>query len=221
MTLLIKPHMMSQVIQYGAWQLARLSKQLGVIGGLGAALLLGCGLLYLSILLPLNQKISDAKNTLDKAPHTQKLNLNVTQLSKNNGAEDMAAFMQSLPHADSLHRWLALIDQTAAKQKLLLNRGDYKYSKAKQSQISDGIYQSKYEIVLPVTGQYVQIRQFIAQVLYAQSALALSDLKITRDNSLSPNVDARLVFVLYLQSDLNLKNGLNLENGLNLKSELK
>lgn len=218
--------MTSQLIQHSAWQLAKLSKQLGVIGGLGAALLLGCGLLYLSLLLPLNQKISDAKNTLNNAPHTQELNLNITQksqnkLPENNGADDIAAFMQSLPHADSLHQWLALIDQAAAKQKLLLNRGDYKYSKAKQSQISDDSYLSKYEIVLPVTGQYVQIRQFIAQVLHAQSALALSDLKITRDNSLSPNVDARLVFVLYLQTGLNSKNGLNLNNGLNKKSELK
>lgn len=206
--------MTSQLIQHGAWQMARFSKQLGVIGGLGAAILLGCGLVYLSILMPLNQKIRDVKNTLDNTPYAQELNLNATQTSQNklpenNGADDMAAFMQSLPHADSLHEWLALIDQTAAKQKLQLNRGDYKYSKAKQSQISDGYYLSQYEIVLPVTGQYAQIRQLIAQVLYLQPALALSDLKITRDNSLSPNVDARLVFVLYLQT------------GLNAKSELK
>jgi Tfp pilus assembly protein PilO len=103
---------------------------------------------------------------------------------------------------------LALIDQAAVKQKLILNRGDYKYSKAKQSQISDGFNLSKYEIVLPVTGQYTQIRQFIAQVLQLQPALALSDFKMTRENSLSPNVEATLVFVLFLQSELNVKSEL-------------
>lgn len=203
-----------QFIQHSTWHLTRLSKQLGVLGGLGSALLLACSLFYLSILLPQNQKISTAKNTLADAQQSQKLNLNATQLSENKGEDNLAAFMQSLPHADSLHQWLALIDQTAVKYKLFLNRGDYKYIKTKQSQISNQFFLSKYEIILPVNGQYMQIRQFIAQVLYLQPALALSDLKITRDNSLSTNVDARLVFVLYLQTGLDSENALISKSGL-------
>ena len=193
--------MANLLLQHSAWQLAKLSKQLGLIGGLGAALLLGSGLLYLSNITALNQQINDAKSALENASLTQEIKLNAAQSTVNNVADDIVAFKQNLPQVSSLHEWLALIDQAAVKQKLILNRGDYKYSKTKQSQISDGFNLSKYEIVLPVTGQYSQIRQFIAQVLQLQPALALSDVKMTRDNTLSPNVEARLAFVLYLQSE--------------------
>ena len=193
--------MANLLLQHSAWQLAKLSKQLGLIGGLGAALLLGSGLFYLSNIAALNQRINDAKSALENAPLTHEIKLNAAQSTVNNVADDIAAFKQILPQVSSLHQWLALIDQAAVKQKLILNRGDYKYSKTKQSQISDGFNLSKYEIVLPVTGQYSQIRQFIAQVLQLQPALALSDVKMTRDNTLSPNIEARLAFVLYLQSE--------------------
>ncbi len=195
--------MTSQRLQNFAWQLACLSKNLGALGGLGTALVLGCGLVYLSVLMPMGQSIKDIKQSLENSPITQKTHLNTAQSAEQNMADNISAFKKTLPQAESLHEWLAIIDQTASKQKLQLNRGDYKYSKAKQSQISEDFYLSKYEITLPVTGQYAQIRQFLAQVLHLQPALGLSDIKITRDNSLSPNVEAKLVFVLYLQSQLN------------------
>lgn len=194
--------MANLLLQHGLWQLTKFSKQLSVIGGLGAALLLGCGVLYLSYFTALNQQISDAKRALQDAPITQDINLTAKQLPAKNSADALDAFKQLLPQAASLHDCLDLINETAQKYRLILNRGDYKYSKSKQSQISDGFYLSTYEIVLPVSGQYLQIRQFIAQVLHLQPALALSDLKMTRDNSLSPNIEAKLVFVLYLKSEL-------------------
>jgi hypothetical protein len=75
-----------------------------------------------------------------------------------------------------------------------LNRGDYKLTQIKKAEFS------RYHIVFPVVGKYTQIRQFIAVVLAALPALGLSDVQITRENSLSPTVEARLEFVLYLQS---------------------
>ena len=195
--------MTSQRLQNFAWQLACLSKNLGALGGLGTALVLGCGLVYLSVLMPMGQSIKDIKQSLESLPVTPKSHLKIAQLPEQKIENNISIFKKTLPKAESLHEWLALIDQAASKQKLHLNRGDYKYNKTKQSQISDDFYLSTYEITLPVTGQYAQIRQFIAQVLYLQPTLGLSDIKITRDNSLSPNVEAKLVFVLYLQSQLN------------------
>ena len=113
----------------------------------------------------------------------------------------MAAFNQLLPRADSLHQSLSLLDEAALKQRLVLNRGDYKFTQLKQAQASNALNLSSYEVVLPVAGPYSQIRQFIANVLQQQPALALSEVKIKRDNSMSANVEARLVFVLYLQGD--------------------
>ena len=59
----------------------------------------------------------------------------------------------------------------------------------------------RYEIVLPLVGKYTQVHQFIQHVLQEIPALALSDLQIKRENSLSPTVEANLVFVLFLKGD--------------------
>ena len=87
----------------------------------------------------------------------------------------------------------------ALKQKIALNRGDYKLTKAKQGQLM------RYEIVLPLEGSYTQIRQFIVATLQRIPALALSDMQIKRENVATPTVQARIVFTLFLQGDSWLK----------------
>lgn len=110
-------------------------------------------------------------------------------------AQELEAFYALFPSATSLPKWLGFIDKTATKQHLVLNRGDYKLLKTQQGRLM------RYEIILPVVGKYTQIRHFIASILHQLPALALSDIQIKRENALSPTVEARLVFVLFLQSD--------------------
>jgi Tfp pilus assembly protein PilO len=107
----------------------------------------------------------------------------------------MDEFYKRFPTGASLPKWLNLIDQIAIKQHLVLNRADYKFSQTKQGQLL------RYEIVLPLLGKYPEVHQFVVKVLQEIPALALSDLQIKRENSLSPAVEARLVFVLFLKGD--------------------
>lgn len=188
------------------WLALKFFKNLGPLGLAGLAILLGCSLFYVLMVLPLNAQINMAQQRFDNVKPNE-MTLSNVQEPANDMSHDIAAIKQMLPQANTLHDWLGLIDKAAFKQGLQLNRGDYKFTQIKQSKVasnqivSDNQYASRYEIVLPVTGQYVQIRQFIANVLYSQPALALSSIKIQRDNALSANVEARLVFVLFLQGD--------------------
>jgi Tfp pilus assembly protein PilO len=164
-------------------------------------------LFYVLVALPLNAQISLAQQQLNNIKSNEMILPNVQEAPANDMSQDIAAIKQMLPQANTLHDWLGLIDKAAFKQGLRLNRGDYKFTQIKQGKVASNQkvtsnqYASRYEIVLPVTGQYVQIRQFIANVLQSQPALALSSLKIQRDNALSANVEARLVFMLFLQGD--------------------
>lgn len=191
----------------GLWLAHKFLKNLGPLGLSGLAILLSCGLFYVFIALPLNAQINMAQQRLDSVKPNEMALSNVQETPTNGMSQDIAAIKQMLPRANTLHDWLGLIDKAALKQGLRLNRGDYKFTQIKQGKVvgnqkvSDNQYASRYEIVLPVTGQYVQIRQFIANVLYSQPALALGSVKIQRDNALSANVEARLVFVLFLQGD--------------------
>ena len=193
-------------LPYWLWQLQQIVKKLGLFGLLGLAIALGCGLFYASKIIPINEQILEHKLSLQQAKlnNAEQKNLsipinNVPQQSTN---DDITKFYARFPDGASLPKWLSLISESAVKQGLLLNRGDYKLTQIKSTPIKSSLGQlSRYEIVLPVTGQYSQIRQFIAQVLYQMPALALSEMQIKRENTLSPTVEARLLFVLMLQGD--------------------
>ena len=186
-------------LPYWLWKLRQIIKKLGLFGLLGLAIALACSLFYASKIMPINNQILAHKIILQQAglSNIKQKNLSspISSAPQTNTSDDITKFYARFPDGASLPKWLSLINETALKQGLLLNRGDYKLTqiKASPSQLS------RYEIVLPVTGQYSQIREFVAQVMYQMPALALSEMQIKRENTLSPKVEARLVFLLMLQ----------------------
>ena len=194
-------------IHYVYWLSGRLSKTLGVWGLLGIVIILASSIFYFVNFLPASRQLLEVQNEFqNKLEITQKNGRENSQkvipiqvVPAQTSTQEIAEFYKQFPAGASLPKWLRLIDTTALKRHLVLNRGDYKLTQSKQGQLQ------RYEIVLPVSGSYVQIRQFIADVLQQLPALALSDLQIKRDNAMSPIVEARLVFVLFLQGDSWLK----------------
>ena len=191
-------------LHYWLWQSQQIVKKLGLFGLLGLAIALGCGLFYASKIIPINDQILEYNESIQQAKlnnaEQKNLSIPIKNVPQQITNDDITKFYARFPDGASLPTWLSLISETAVKQGLLLNRGDYKLTQIKSTQTNSNSGQlSRYEIVLPVTGQYSQIRQFIAQVLYQMPALALSEMQIKRENTLSPKVEARLVFVLMLQ----------------------
>ena len=194
-------------IHYWYWLLGRFAKTLGLWGLLGIIIILGSSIFYVVSFLPASEQLLEAQNELqNKLEYTHKNGQENSQKEipaqvapTQTSLQEIAEFYKQFPAGASLPKWLRLIDTTALKRHLILNHGDYKLTQSKQGQLQ------RYEIVLPVSGNYIQIRQFIADVLQQLPALALSDLQIKRDNVMSPIVEARLVFVLFLQGDSWLK----------------
>jgi Tfp pilus assembly protein PilO len=187
--------------RYFSWLFSRLVKQLGFFGLLGLAITLVCCLFYVTKIWPLTAQFNLAQQQLTDINSSAKIISNVQQTPASDIAQEISTFNKLLPQTNTLHQRLSLIDSAALKQHLILDRGDYKLTHSKQDQITTNLYLSHYEIVLPVAGQYRQIREFITNVLQQQPTLALSDIKIKRDNTTSPTVEARLVFVLFLRGD--------------------
>ena len=196
-------------LHYWLWQLRQIVKKLSLFGLLGLAITLSCGVFYASKIIPINDQILEYNESIQQAKlnnaEQKNLSIPIKNVPQQITNDDITKFYARFPDGTSLPKWLNLINETAVKQGLLLNRGDYKLTQIKSTPAnstpanSNPGQLSRYEIVLPVTGQYSQIRQFIAQVLYQMPALALSEMQIKRENTLSPKVEARLVFVLMLQ----------------------
>ena len=193
-------------LHYWLWQLQQIVKKLSLFGLLGLAIALGCGLFYASKIMPINDQILDHNLSIQQAKlnnvKQKNLSIPINNVPQQITNDDITKFYARFPNGASLPKWLSLINETAVKQGLRLNRGDYKLTQIKASPINSKSGQlSRYEIVLPVTGQYSQIRQFVAQVLHQLPALALSEMQIKRENTLAPTVEARLIFVLMLQGN--------------------
>ena len=210
-------------LHYCYWLSGKFVEKLSVWGMLGFLIFTSSVIFYLVQVVPLEQKIKFAQqnmfsqnilqdelnNSGNRKIAVKNINIPVSekeltesqiQVQLADSAQELIKFNEMLPDGASLPEWLSLIDKAAIKQHLILNRGDYKLTQIKLDKTIKN-QSSRYEIVLPVAGQYAQIRQFIANVLQLQPALALSDLQIKRENTLAPLVDARLVFVLFLKDN--------------------
>ena len=187
-------------LQDSYWSMTQLAQKLGLWGLFGIAIILASILFYVSNTITLEQQLNEVKLSLAQA-QSSSINNNKADselqsiVPEQSETQRIAQFYDALPDGANLPKLINVLDSYALKQHLVLNRGDYKLTQIKLGKIS------RYEIVLPVTGQYIQIRQFIAESLLQLPALALSDVQIKRENTLVPNVEARLVFVLFLKGD--------------------
>ena len=88
---------------------------------------------------------------------------------------------------------LASLHEVAVAQKLDLDIGEYSLTKEK------GLRLDSLRIALPVKGNYVQLRQFAAEALRAQPALALERISIRREKVAEDGGSGRVVFVLFVE----------------------
>lgn len=185
------------------WWLTNRAHQLGAWGLIGLALILASLLFYQVKVRPLSQQVQQAQaaamaTSQVKSFSAQQANQNV--LPTETTAQQMAAFYARFANADQLPEALALMNRLASQKRLALNSGNYKLTQLKQNKIVGQATLTQYEIVLPVTGPYAHIRSYLAEVLFQLPALVLTDMQLQRETTLDENIEAKLVFVLFVKS---------------------
>jgi hypothetical protein len=180
---------------YGYWWLSKVAKKLGLWGLIGLTAMIASLLFYLAEVTKVESELNLSLTELAFKKENESGLVQAEIKPEKTTEQEVADFYQIFPAGASLPKWLNIINDTALKEHLTLSRGDYKLSQSKQGQLL------RYEIVLPVVGKYTDIRQLMVALLHKIPALAISDLQIKRENSLSPTVEARLVMVLFLQGD--------------------
>lgn len=189
--------------QYFVWLFRRFATQLGVYGLLGVFMLMLVAIIFAKLIpmknaLPLLEAQLVQQNAMLTRKHDQpSITSTIPVVSETKQAAD---FYARFPDVSTLSEWLQAIDQAAIEQKLVLSHGDYKLNKVNKSNTSKSdSHLIRYEILLPVSGNYVQIRAFIAVILHDLPMLALSDFQIVREDVSSSIVEAKLLFTLFLK----------------------
>lgn len=163
--------------------------ELGRVGGLGVALLVGALGFYLAAVRPAQDEAAALqwrraqieKHGRPSAPAV----VTTTQIER---------FMAFFPELESAPGWLRTVYAVAEREQLELLQGSYRLSDDRVLGLA------QYRISLPVRGGYPQIRRFIAGVLDEIPALALEDVTFQREKIGDGAVEAKIGLTLHLRS---------------------
>lgn len=160
--------------------------------GFSAALLFAlCTTSVYFVLSPIQQQTAALRQEASQLGTQTKAKFPSTEKPLN-PAEQLDAFYRFFPRQDTVSDWMAKLYDAAAQQNLALENGEYRLAHDRDGKLS------RYDIVLPVKGSYLQVRKFIAQALADVPSLALDGITFSRQKIDDAFVDAQIRFTLYL-----------------------
>jgi hypothetical protein len=168
-----------------AW-LNYLWQRLGRAGRVGIFLLAGSALLWAAMIWPAQSKL--AKLAAEVATKSA-----AARSQEPVAPKKLADFRRYFPSLDSLPDQLSLLDSAASDSDLEVRDAQY------QLQPVPGLGVMRYQINLPVVGDYPGLRGFLAKVLSEVPNAVLDETSFERDGK-SDFVSAHLRFSFYYQA---------------------
>lgn len=173
------------------WSLRRTLVRLRWPGLAGLALLLAAVLVQALLIPPMKTR-------------TDALRIEARQISARGGkagnaeppstSAQLANFYGFFPALKTLPAVLGDLQVSAQHNGLGLDKGEYRLQRDAQFPLM------RYQITLPVTGNYAQIRGFISEVLQRIPASALEDLTMKRDSVAAQQLEGRVRFVVFVSN---------------------
>jgi hypothetical protein len=161
-------------------------------GALGALLLAGAAGYAAAVLLPSRDELAASELRVQRAERRAAAVRSGSESAPLSAAARRERFYAALPAADDVVQQVERIYAAAAAQQLSLVHGEYTGAEVPNTGLV------RYKIVLPVKGNYGQIRRFITAATEAIPGLALDDLSLQRQNVGDAQVDARVQLSLFL-----------------------
>jgi hypothetical protein len=175
------------------------TERLGNPGKIGLGLLVFSAVFFVAAVLPrqeessaLRTRAEEMQARLRSQPAEKEDGSTSTTRKIVYGNQALKAFYAFFPNVDSTPFWIGEVVKAATQQGLELSGADYRMEREKEIKLA------RYEMVLPVRGQYAQVRGFVAEALRAVPAMSLADVAVKREGVASDLLDVNLKFNLYL-----------------------
>jgi hypothetical protein len=141
---------------------------------------------HLAVVAPLEKELQDLHAKLARAPAADLKRVVLVA-----GEDKLAAFYDFFDRKERPEEWLAKLYGMAAASGLELRSGSYRFTDRRHKL-------ERYEITLPVTGSYSQVRHFLAAALGEVPVLSLDQARYRRKAGDEGRVEAELVMTLHL-----------------------
>jgi len=169
--------------------LRRVHDELGTLGLASTAFLVAAALFFFFVLKPLEARNQQLEQQLAlivrQNPSDSALVRTATPATK------MAAFYRFLKTGHATTDWLDRLYMAGQTAGVELRSADYQMQKT-------GARMARYEIRLPVSGNYAQIRSFLQNALAEIPVLSLDEVKFKRERASDASVQADLHLTLHL-----------------------
>jgi Tfp pilus assembly protein PilO len=111
------------------------------------------------------------------------------------GRSQLSNFYAFFPLTENVPELLGRINRSARQHQLVLEKGEYKLSNEPDFRLA------RYQVTLPVSGDYTQVRAFVNDVLQAVPSASLEELTLKREAIDQPALEARVRFTLFLGTE--------------------
>jgi Tfp pilus assembly protein PilO len=151
---------------------------------------------WLSVVQPAREEIAALRARLVGTAPVRVLR----DAGKDRDASGITEFLEVLPAAATLPDHVARLNALASAQTVLLDKADGKMGRAEGRLL-------RYELALPIRGDYAGIRRFLAGVLNSMPFVALDALAVTRRDPSSDVVEAQLTLTFFLNGSPDTASG--------------
>jgi len=164
---------------------------LGKPGVLAIGILVVFPPFYLSAIVPAQERMEEARrSTLSLREQI----LHAGSIGREPAAQ-LAEFYRIFPEERYSPQWLEKLVALAEKHGLSLNEGEYKATRGKAGRLM------RLQMMLPVKGEYPQIRSFLSAMPAEIPIVALESVQFSRQSVAEPTVEARIRLALYLEQE--------------------
>lgn len=175
------------------WTLRRLLRLLGRPGVLAIGILVVFPPFYFSAVVPAQEHLDATRRSAlalrEQARHAGKSSGH----PQPRPGEQLAAFYRVFPEERNSPQLLEKLAALAEKNGLGLNEGEYKATPDKAGRLM------RFQMMLPVKGEYRQIRAFLAELSAEIPVIALENVQFSRQSVADSSVEARIRLVLYME----------------------
>lgn len=168
--------------------------QCGSVGTVGLGLLLLTALAWFTLIRSGQKELALTGARLEAL---QRQSLTRNSLPVNSALdreEQLQRFYQGFPKAGTVPDALKRIYRASEKQHLMLETGEYAWNQSGTDRLA------RYRIALPVKGTFPQVLAFMDAVLQGNDQLGLENATFKRDKVDDPLVEAKLVFVVFVDT---------------------
>jgi len=170
--------------------LERLREELGMPELASLALLAVAIAFSLAVVKPLEARRAQLEQELENALRRPQLD-GMTRVSAGAPGARLDAFYRFFERPEHADEWLAKLYGIATAQGIALRSADYRLGDTRQRL-------ERYQITLPVSGSYTQIRAFLETALAEVPVLSLDQISFRRKATGETRVEADIVLTLHL-----------------------